>query len=243
MISPALEKLRHQLYAQSVEAMTGRLRAINEPAAMFAALRWGMQELDRTFAATPARVKATVACRAGCGYCCSVPVDVQAHEVFFSAEHMRNNFTPGELARVIERTAAHRAQVSGIGRDARTRLRRPCVLLRENRCSIYEGRPAACRAHHTSNATLCAADSRGAPVDLEPVYIPPLRARLFAVMLGIDAALEAAGFDDRAYDFGSALHEALTNSLCQTLWLRRKPAFPDSCLADSPNEESAAHPR
>ena len=40
-----------------------------------------------------------------------------------------------------------------------------------------------------------------------------------------------AGFDDRAYDFGAALHEALTNSLCRVRWLRRKPAFPDSCLA------------
>jgi hypothetical protein len=54
---------------------------------------------------------------------------------------------------------------------------------------------------------------------------------MYAVMLGIDEAMEEAGFDGRAYDFGSALHEALTNSLCQVLWMRRKPAFPDSCLA------------
>jgi hypothetical protein len=55
---------------------------------------------------------------------------------------------------------------------------------------------------------------------------------MFAVMLGMDEAIEAAGFDDRAYDFGSALHEALTNSLCLARWLRRQPAFPDACLAD-----------
>jgi hypothetical protein len=55
---------------------------------------------------------------------------------------------------------------------------------------------------------------------------------MFAVMLGMDEAIEAAGFDDRAYDFGSALHEALTNSLCRVLWIRRKAAFPDSCLAE-----------
>ena len=51
-------------------------------------------------------------------------------------------------------------------------------------------------------------------------------------MLGLDSALETAGFDDRAYDFGSALHEALTNSLCRVLWMRHRPAFPDDCLAE-----------
>jgi hypothetical protein len=50
-------------------------------------------------------------------------------------------------------------------------------------------------------------------------------------MLGLDESLEAAGWDDRAYDFGSALHEALTNSLCLVRWLQHRPAFPDSCLA------------
>jgi hypothetical protein len=84
--------------------------------------------------------------------------------------------------------------------------------------------------HHTSNPAVCAAHIANPDVDLEAVCIPTLRARMFAVMLGMDEAIEAAGFDDRAYDFGSALHEALTNSLCQVLWMRRKAAFPDSCL-------------
>ena len=54
---------------------------------------------------------------------------------------------------------------------------------------------------------------------------------MFAVMLGMDEAIEAAGYDDRAYDFGSALNEALTNGLCRVRWLRKGPAFPDNCLA------------
>ncbi|MBC8011335.1 MAG: hypothetical protein H7067_14705, partial [Burkholderiales bacterium] len=107
-----------------------------------------------------------------------------------------------------------------------------CALLRDGSCSIYTDRPEACRAHHASDASVCAAHAADPAVNIDAVYIPPLRARLFAVMLGMDEAIEAAGYDDRAYDFNSALHEALTNSLCRVLWLRRKPAFPDSCLAD-----------
>lgn len=234
MLSPALEKERHQLYADTVEAMGERVQAAGDASAMLAALRWGMQELDRAFTATPARVKATVACRAGCSFCCSVPVHVQAHEVFCAAEHIQKNFSAADLAGVITRTAAHRARVSGLYNDERGRLREPCALLRDNRCSIYEGRPEACRAHHTNNVAPCIADLTEPDVAIEKAYIPALRARMYAVMLGLDEAIESEGFDNRAYDFGSALHEALTNSLCLELWMRRKPAFPDSCLADQP---------
>ena len=56
-----------------------------------------------------------------------------------------------------------------------------------------------------------------------------------------------AGFDGRAYDFGSALHEALTSSLCAVRWMRREPAFPDSCreegLEDDDDDESGVTPR
>ncbi len=232
MFSPSLEKQRRQLYSQTVQHMGQRLQSVTEPAAMIAAIRWGMQALDRTCEATPAKVLATVACQAGCSHCCHGPVDVQAHEVFFAAEHIQLNFPPDELAGVIERTAARRERVAGLLGDERDRVRQPCALLRDNgQCSIYQGRPEACRVHHSSDAMACAAHAADPDVELDSVYIPTLRARMFAVMIGMDEAIETAGFDDRSYDFGSALHEALTNSLCRVLWMRQKPAFPDSCLA------------
>jgi len=160
-------------------------------------------------------------------------VDVQAHEVFFAAEHIQLNFSADELAGVLARTSVHRARVAGLGAGERDRVRQPCALLRaDGQCSVYQGRPEACRVHHTSDAAACAAHAINPEVELDSVYVPELRARMFAVMLGMDEAMEAAGYDDRSYDFGSALNEALTNSLCRVLWMRRKPAFPDSCLAD-----------
>lgn len=231
MFSPAVEKQRQQLYAQSVKGMARRLQPEMEPAAMFAALRWGLEQLERTYAETPAKELAKVACAAGCGVCCHVAAHVQAHEVFFAAEHIQLHFSPDELAGVIERTAARRLRLAGLDDDARARLMLPCALLLDGSCTIYEGRPEICRAHHSTNAQICAAHVADPDVDPSPDYIPVLRARMFAVMLGLDEAIESAGYDDRAYDFGAALHEALTNSLCRVLWLRHQPAFPDSCLA------------
>jgi Fe-S-cluster containining protein len=231
MFSPPIEKQRQQLYAQSVKGMARRLQPEMEPAAMFEALRWGLEQLERTYAETPAKELAKVACAAGCGVCCHVAAHVQAHEVFYAAEHIQLHFPPDELAGVIERTAARRLRLAGLDDDARARLMLTCALLRDGSCTIYEGRPEICRAHHSTNAQICAAHVANPDVDPSPDYIPVLRARMFAVMLGLDEAIEAAGYDDRAYDFGAALHEALTNSLCRLLWLRREAAFPDSCLA------------
>ncbi len=232
MFSPALEKQRQQLYADTTQGMGQRLRSVSGPADMLAAVGWGLQKLEQTYTETPAKELAKVACCAGCGICCSVPVDVQAHEVFYTAEFIQLTFSPADLAGVIERTAARRASVAGLDEEARSRLMQPCALLSaEGSCTVYAGRPEICRAHHSTNAGICAAHVADPDVDPSPDYIPVLRARMFAVMLGMDAAIEAAGYDDRAYDLGSALHEALTNSLCRVRWLQRERAFPESCLA------------
>ena len=225
---------RRALFAQTVRRMEQRLAAGTSKGAVLRAVGWGLQELERTYAGTPAGVLATVACRAGCGHCCSSPVDVQAHEVLFVADSIQKDFSPQDLEDLIARTAEHRAFHARLNSDERERSRVPCVFLVEGSCAIYEVRPEICRAHHMSDVAPCIAfvDDPGAA--LPTGHIPVLRARMFAVMLGIDEALEGAGYDDRSYDFGSALNEALTNSLCLVRWLRRQPAFPDFCLTPPP---------
>ncbi|MFZ5496107.1 MAG: YkgJ family cysteine cluster protein [Verrucomicrobiota bacterium] len=223
---------RFEIFDHTVAGMGKRLLTVRKPEQMMTALRWGMDELEKTYAETSARVRATVACRDGCDFCCRVPVDVQAHEVFFAADHIQVHFSPDALADVIARLDAHRARVTAFPAGTRDTSRQPCELLRAGSCSIYAGRPEACRSHHSSDASVCEAHMADPAVNLSKAYIPALRARMFAVMLGMDEALEASGYDERSYDFGSALHEALTNSLCLVQWMRRQPAFPDSCLAD-----------
>jgi Fe-S-cluster containining protein len=226
---------RFELFDHTIAELTPRLRRMRSPHQLMAALRWGMDELDRTFAETPPGVRAQVACRSGCSACCQVPVDTQAHEVLFAADHIQTHFTPAAIEALIARLAAHRQRVAAFAPGERDHSRQPCALLRDDACSIYEGRPQPCRAHHTSDASACARHLADPSVEISAFYIPALRARMFAVMLGVDEAIEAAGYDERAYDFGSALHEALTNSSCLDAWLRHRSAFPDSCLADPTN--------
>ena len=48
-----------------------------------------------------------LACCEGCGVCCSLRIDVFAHEVFPIAHHIRNHFTADETAALLVRLAAH----------------------------------------------------------------------------------------------------------------------------------------
>lgn len=225
--SPRVDLFEHAL--SRMKRLLGRVR---EEEQMISALRWGMDELEHTYQETPAKVLAMVACRAGCDACCHVPVDVQAHEVFFAADHIQVHFSPDALTNVVSRLSGHRDRIAALAEGGRDGSRQPCQLLHEGSCSIYAGRPEACRSHHTSDAAACAAHLADPSLDITHVYIPALRARMFAVMLGMDEAMESSGYDERSYDFGSALHEALTDSHCLFRWMRRQAAFPDSCLAD-----------
>ena len=216
-----------------------RLRKTRNPADLLSVLASAHKEFDRAFAAAPAAARETVACRAGCGTCCRVPVGVLAHEVLIAAQFVQTHFSPAELEALIERAAAHRAAVAGLSNFERTMLKTPCVLLREESCSIYEARPEACRSHHSNNLEACRTNLESGREEID-VYVPGVRGRMFAVMLAIDQAVAEAGFDGQAYDFGSALHEGLTSSLCAVRWTQRQPAFPESCReASEPGDDDS----
>lgn len=228
------------LFEKTGGAVLRRLRRTRNPADLLEGVRAAHREFDRAYAAAPAAARASVACRAGCGTCCHVPVGVQAHEVLIAAEYLQTRLAPAALEDVIARAAAHRAAFAGRTRRERAALKTPCVLLRDENCSIYEARPEACRSHHSNNLAGCRSNLASG-IDFTDVLIPEIRGRMFAVMLAIDQAVAEAGFDGRAYDFGSALHEALTDPLCAVRWTRREPAFPADCReAGDPGEPADA---
>jgi Fe-S-cluster containining protein len=228
------------LFEKTGGAVLRRLRKSRNPADLLAVLRDAHKEFDRAYAKAPAAARAAVACRAGCGTCCHVPVGAQAHEVLLSAEYIQKHFPPADLEALIARAGAHRAAFAGRSMRQRAALKTPCPLLRDDSCSIYEARPESCRSHHSSNLSGCRSNLETG-IDFTDVLIPEIRGRMFAVMLAIDQAVVEAGFDGRAYDFGSALHEALTDSLCAVRWTQRQPAFPENCWeAGDPGEDEDA---
>lgn len=217
-----------RLFEKTGEAVFERLRKTRNPADLLAVLRQAHKRFDRAYDSAPAAARALVSCRAGCGTCCHVPVGVQAHEVLLVAEYLKSHLPPGDFETVIAQLASHRAAFAGKTMEERAAMKRPCVLLHDGNCSIYEARPEACRSHHSRNLDGCRSNLESG-IDTVDVLIPEIRGRMFAVMLGIDQAAAEAGFDGRAYDFGSALHEALTDGMCVARWQQRQPVFPENC--------------
>ena len=215
------------MFEKTGAAVFKRLRKTRNPADLLGVLGSAQKEFERAYDTAPAEARASVACRAGCDACCHVPVGVQAHEVLIVAQHVQTHFSPVELDELIERAAKHRESFAGRSSFDRMNMRKPCVLLREGSCSVYNARPEACRSHHSHSAEACRVNLASGREDID-VYIPGVRGRMFAVMLGIDQAVAEAGFDGQAYDFGSALHEALTDGLCASRWVRREAAFSES---------------
>jgi Fe-S-cluster containining protein len=219
------------LFEKTGSTVLKALRKTRNPADLLGVFRAAHKGFDRAYDTAPA-------CRAGCGTCCHVPVGVQAHEVLLAAMHIQTHFSPEALEGVIARTAAHREAFAGRSMNERAALKRPCTLLSDGSCTIYEARPEACRSHHSHNLEGCKSNLESG-VDTVDVLIPEIRARMFAVMLAIDQAGAEAGFDGHAYDFSSALHEALTDPMCAVRWTRREIAFSESCREVGQPDEAA----
>lgn len=224
---PSLEE--DELFGSAADEVMARLEKATDRDGVLGALRWGMGALDRAYTSTPEKIRGQASCRAGCDFCCRVPLGVQAHEVFLAVDFLLKRFRPEQVTALVERARLHRDKVLAVGAAGYHSLMQACALLQDGKCTIYDARPEICRAHHSRDPRACEAYLADQSVDLEAVYIPKLRRRMFAVMLGTDHAFAESGFDSQAYDFGSALYEALTDELCAVRWARKQSAFSREC--------------
>ncbi|MEG1121219.1 MAG: YkgJ family cysteine cluster protein [Citrobacter sp.] len=90
---------------------------------------WMMKAADTFGAATQGKV----ACRDGCAHCCYQPVLISAAEAQLIAQH----------------TATPMKSPNFVGDSNPVYVGAACNFLVDNRCSIYEARPFACRVHYT----------------------------------------------------------------------------------------------
>jgi hypothetical protein len=168
-----------------------------------------------------------LACCAGCSICCSLRVDVFAHEVFLVAHYIWTHFSAAELAEVSERLAAHAARVTPLTpyEHATTNIR--CALLRaDGCCGVYPARPHSCRRHHSRDVAACQY-TFDHPTDLETpaAHEPALYRALSEAMVRGAEEYARLGFDCTIYELGTALEEALRDPTCWGRWRRGGPAF------------------
>ncbi|MCM0020141.1 MAG: YkgJ family cysteine cluster protein [Tagaea sp.] len=148
---------------------------------------------DRVWARARGSIDAigTIACKAGCGWCCHQHVAILPAEAVAVALAIAG--TP--LAEKFDREAP---AILGTTNEARKKARRPCPFLIEGSCAVYEVRPNRCRAIHSRDLGFCQAryelgrsppGQPAKPIPLEPVLMGD------QVLRGMGQALAQAGLD------------------------------------------------
>ena len=209
--------------AQLLAEQLGRAGSVAE---FDQAARQELQSFDALNERIIAQSGVKLACCAGCSVCCSLRVDVFAHEVFLLAHHIWATFSPEEFAVLRQRLAAHEERVLPMTpfEHATTNVR--CPLIRGDFCSVYAARPHSCRRHHSRDLAACQY-TFDHPTDLETpaAHDRDLYRALTEAMIQGAEAYAALGFDTTIYEMGTALAEALDDPACWSRWRHGGPAF------------------
>ena len=189
-------------------------------------LRAALAQVDALGAQTVAASGAKLACCAGCGLCCTLRVDVFAHEVFLVAHHIRANFSAAERAALTARLAAHGEKVRPLTPFEHATQNVVCPLLRDSRCSVYADRPHTCRRHHSLDFAACQF-TYDHPTDLDfpGAHDRDLFRTLTEAMRQGAETYAQLGYDTTIYELGTALAEALESPASWRRWRAHEKAF------------------
>lgn len=196
-------------------------------AEVHAAFRVALASYDQLNEQTIQQTGARLDCCAGCSICCSLRIEVYAHEVFLIADHILATFSDPELFALKERLAAHSEKVLALTPAEHAMQNHVCPLLqKDGRCSVYPVRPQTCRRHHSLDVTACQfAYDHPTDLDFPSPHHPELFRVLTEAMRLNTEAYAQLGFDTTVYELGTALEEALSDPESWAGWCERMNAF------------------
>ena len=198
---PLVRDILAQEYAQA--------RAEIRELGVVRALENSRQRHDARIAAAPD--VGTLACRAGCAWCCYFTVDVRPAEVFSILDFIDRSLTPEEQARVLAQVRANSRVFAELDEDARAMRNVKCPFLDAGRCAIYAARPQSCRNYHATSAVGCERSYENPEdLDIDPEVAPGVYQAGGAHVEAFSNAMRDAGHDVDAYELSMALEAALS---------------------------------
>ena len=154
----------------------------------------------------------TLACRAGCVWCCYFTVDVRAAEVFSILDFVERSLAPVEKERVYADVRANSEAIRELGEGERVTRNTKCPFLDEGRCIVYAARPQSCRNYHATNVAGCRQSyEQPENLDIDPEFAPVVYQAGGAHVEAVSNAMRAAGYDVKAYELNCALDAALSD--------------------------------
>jgi Fe-S-cluster containining protein len=169
----------------------------------------------------------TLACCAGCSWCCYFTVDVRAAEVFRILDFVAQSFTPEEKARVYAEVRANSLILAALGEGERVTLNLKCPLLNEGQCTVYQARPQSCRNYHATDVAGCRQSfEEPENLDIDPEFAPGVYQAGGAHVEAVSAAMREAGYDVNVYELNRALDAALSEPGARERFESKAKPFP-----------------
>jgi len=164
----------------------------------------------------------TLACRAGCAYCCHANrVAVTAPEAFLLAASVTARAKSGAIPRFREAAA----RVAGLDENARIASRLPCPLLEDGRCTVYDARPITCRQTTSVKVEMCIDEFEGRNLDKGVEGSPQHAVHSGHAQMLLLAGLAANGFPVVRYELGAAVLRVLDSPDAERRWLDGEGIF------------------
>lgn len=171
-----------------------------------------------------------LACRAGCGTCCSVNVAVLFPEVVAIVDFVQTQIDPDQRPLLLRRLALLAERVAGLGEEERIVQQQSCAFLDESdNCSIYPVRPLICRSITSINAGHCAEALQAVAAGMErPIFMNLFQKSLMEeTFIALAQGITQLGLDDHSEQLAVGVQQLLAQPQQVESFLARKPVWPD----------------
>lgn len=190
------------------------------------AYRRSQQRHDSRLAAAPD--SSTLACAAGCSWCCHFSVDVRPVEVFHILDFIERHWTPQERDRLRAEIQANSAILQPLDEFERMQCNVKCPFLTDGRCSIYPARPQTCRNYHATDAAGCRQSFEEPDnFEIDPEFAPYVYQAGGAHVDAFSKAMHDAGYDIEAFELNTALVAVLTDAEARRRFEMKQQPFVD----------------
>lgn len=175
-----------------------------------------------------------IACRKGCGFCCSHTVDVTPDEAFSVADYLASHLDAADLAALKARAAAADAVLHGLPPVERHARRVFCPVMDPATvsCLAHPVRPNACQAYLSVDLAKCEADHLNPPQPVEQPTVAPMIASV--VDRTRSFALEDAGAPTLSLELIAALLATWAEPDAEARWLAGEAIFEGARSYENP---------
>lgn len=174
-------------------------------------------------------------CVKGCAFCCYPMIVLTPPEAFYVADFIERTRSPEHFTRTVREVRAADAKMRGLKGFERWSKGDPCPLLdpEANACTVYGGRPLACRGLLSSSRPSCEAAFNER--EIKPLFNSPFlfqSSDVFVYALAI--GLRSVGRPIHRLEMNAALTTIWTTDRAMERWLAGEDVF---IAARAPNSE------